>query len=250
VSRAAQADRAQRSRAEKVPWSCSDVFRLWASVGLGVLISLGFDSVVDLLQAIGLRRAPTGVQQALEADFGDQMVGWNAFALAYLILGFRGFSRCNRAELVRRIKASPPPRHWLKRYLLAGGGGPVWAVIVAIGAFITIITAVLEKESSTRLILGLLAVTIATSWLVITFVFALHYARRDIAAGGLEFSGDAEPVFSDYLYLAISCSATFGTTDTGITTTAMRRTVSLHGALAFVLNTVVVAVLLSVIVGD
>ena len=55
-------------------------------------------------------------------------------------------------------------------------------------------------------------------------------------------------MFSDYLYLAISCSATFGTTDTDIMTTAMRRTVSVHGIIAFFLNTVIIAVLLSLLV--
>ena len=94
-----------------------------------------------------------------------------------------------------------------------------------------------------------MAVTIVTCWTTITFAFALHYARKDIEAGGLEFSGDNEPpLFADYVYLAVGCSATFGTTDTAIVTTAMRRTVSVHSVIAFFLNTVVVAVLLSVIV--
>ena len=121
--------------------------------------------------------------------------------------------------------------------------------MITVVAFGTIVTAAQERESSTRLVIGLIAVTIVTCWTTITFSFALHYARRDVEVGGLEFSGTAEPVFADYAYLAIGCSATFGTTDTAILTTAMRRTVSVHSVIAFVLNTVVVAVLLSVIVG-
>jgi uncharacterized membrane protein len=76
----------------------------------------------------------------------------------------------------------------------------------------------------------------------------LLYARRDIERGGLKFPGSDEPVFTDYNYLAISCSATFATTDTAVVTTSMRRLVSVHTVLALLLNTVVVAVLIAIIV--
>ena len=164
------------------------------------------------------------------------------------MLGIRAFGGCDRAELVRRIKGSPLPKSRLARYLLAGGSGPTWAVVITIVALSTIVTAAQERDRSTGLVFGLIVVTVITCWVTITFSFALHYARRDIEIGGLEFLGDDEPVFSDYVYLAISCSATFGTTDTDIMTTAMRRTVSVHGVIAFFLNTVVIAVLLSLIV--
>jgi uncharacterized membrane protein len=55
-------------------------------------------------------------------------------------------------------------------------------------------------------------------------------------------------VFSDYIYLAIGCTATFGTTDTTIVSSTMRNLVSVHSVLGLLLNTVVVAVLISIIV--
>lgn len=234
--------------AKKIPRSCSDVFRLWASVGLSVGLALAFEFGVDLVEWLGWRQVPQGEKSALEVDFGSQLIGWNAFAVIYLLLGVRAFAGANRAELVRRIQGSPLPRTRLRRYLLAGGGGTIWAIVVAIFAFGTIVTAAQQRDRSTGLVFGLIVVTVVTSWITITFAFALHYARRDIEVGGLEFLGDDEPVFSDYLYLSISCSATFGTTDTDIMTSAMRRIVSLHGIIAFFLNTVVIAVLLSLLV--
>ncbi len=235
-------------RAKRIPRSCSDVFRLWAAVGLGIVLALAFEFGVDALEALGLRQEPEGDRSALEVDFGGQLIGWNAFVLAYLLLGIRAFGGCDRAELVRRIKGSPLPKSPLARYLLAGGSGPTWAVVITIVALGTIVTAAQERDRSTGLVFGLIVATVITCWVTITFSFALHYARRDIEIGGLEFLGDDEPVFSDYVYLAISCSATFGTTDTDIMTTAMRRTISVHGVIAFFLNTVVIAVLLSLIV--
>lgn len=237
-------------RVKRIPRSCSDVFRLWAALGLSVLLGIATEIVIDTLQETGILPIPANERaSAIELEFGAQLIAWNAFAVAYLLLGIRAFAGCDRQELVRRIKGSPLPKSVLMRYLLAGGSGPTWAIVITVVAFSTIVTAAQERADSTRLVIALIAVTIVTCWMTITFSFALHYARRDIEVGGLQFSGTDEPVFADYNYLAIGCSATFGTTDTAILTTAMRRTVSVHSVIGFFLNTVVVAVLLSVIVG-
>jgi uncharacterized membrane protein len=231
-----------------VPRSCSDVFRLWVSVGVGLLVAILFEILVIALQVTGTRPAPTDAQFELEFLFGARLAAWNAFAITYLALGLHAFSRCDRAELVRRVLAKPLPTSRVKRWLLAGGGGPGWPVFIALVAFVTIITAVLSREDATRLVLALAAGTVATCWMVITFSFALQYARRDIEQGGLSFPGAQEPVFSDYNYLAIGCSATFGTTDTTIVSSTMRKLVSVHSVLGLLLNTVVVAVLIAIIV--
>jgi hypothetical protein len=232
----------------KVPRSCSDVFRFWVSIGLGLLVALVFEIVVIVLQVTGARPVPTDEQFNLEFGFGARLTIWIGFAITYLALGLRAFSRCDRAELVRRVLAKPLPASRVKRWLLAGGGGPGWPVAIALVAFVTIITALLSRSHATNLVLALAAATVATCWMVITFSFALQYARRDIEQGGLQFPGSQEPVFADYNYLAIGCSATFGTTDTTIVSTSMRRLVSVHSVLGLLLNTVVVAVLLSIIV--
>ena len=146
---------------------------------------------------------------------------------------------------MRRVLAKPfLPKSRVNRWLLAGGAGPSWPIVIALIAFVTIITAVLSRSQASDLVLALAAGTVATCWMVITFSFALLYARRDIERGGLKFPGSDEPVFTDYSYLAIGCSATFATTDTAIVTTSMRRLVSVHSVLALLLNTVVVAVLI------
>ena len=59
--------------------------------------------------------------------------------------------------------------------------------------------------------------TVLSCIAIITFSFALYYARKDVEEGGLEFTGPEESVFSDYVYLAAGCSVTFGTTDTIVT---------------------------------
>ena len=231
-----------------VPRSCSDVFRFWVSVGSGLLVAIVFQIVVVALQITGARAEPTDEQFNLEFGFGVRLSGWIGFAIAYLGLGLHAFSRCDRTELVRRVLAKPLPRSRINRWLLAGGAGPGWPIVIALIAFVTIITAVLSRRQASDLVLALAAGTVATCWMVITFSFALLYARRDIERGGLKFPGSDEPVFTDYSYLAIGCSTTFATTDTAVVTTTMRRLVSVHSVLALLLNTVVVAVLIAIIV--
>ena len=184
----------------------------------------------------------------LEFGFGARLATWIGFAVTYLALGLHAFARCDRAELVRRVLATPLPASPVKRWLLAGGGGTSWPIVIATVAFFTIITAVLRRGQSTSLVLALAAFTVVTCWMVITFSFALQYARQDIEQGGLQFPGTHQPVFTDYNYLAIGCSATFGTTDTTVVSSSMRRIVSVHSVLGLLMNTVVVAVLLSIIV--
>lgn len=141
------------------------------------------------------RPTPTEAEFELEFLFGARLTAWNGFAIAYLALGLRAFSHCDRAELVRRVLAKPLPTSRVKRWLLAGGGGPGWPVVIALVAFATIVTAVLSRDDATNLVLALAAGTVVTCWMVITFSFALQYARRDIEQGGLRFPGSDGPVF-------------------------------------------------------
>jgi hypothetical protein len=231
-----------------IPRACSDVFRLWAAIGLGILLSLVFYLGQDLYVEMGLRKQLTPAQQALEADYGTNLVAWVTFAVAYLWLGIRAFRGTDHSELVRRILGTPLPERAWKRWLYAGGGGIVWPLVISIWAFSTVVTAVMNRNDLPALVITMAGLTVLSCVAVITFSFALYYARKDVQEGGLEFAGPEQPVFSDYVYLAAGCSVTFGTTDTTVSSRSMRRFVTFHSALAWLLNTVVIATFLSLII--
>ena len=85
-------DRTELSpRTRRIPRSCSDVFRLWAAVGLGIVLGAGAEIGIDVVEALGWRQEPEGEKSALEVDFGSQLIAWNAFAVCYLLLGVRAF---------------------------------------------------------------------------------------------------------------------------------------------------------------
>ena len=68
-------NQAKPSAKTKVPRSCSDVFRLWASIGAGLLFTIAFEIVVIVLVVTGARPTPTDRQFELEFGFGARLTG-------------------------------------------------------------------------------------------------------------------------------------------------------------------------------
>ena len=231
----------------RIPRSCSDVYRMWAAVGLGVLLTLMFAIGQEVAEGLGLQRDLTPAELALEEDFGANLISWVGFAVAYLWLGIRAFRGADHEELVRRINGSPLPTSAWKRWLLTGGGSLGWPLVISVWAFSAVVTALLNREDIPGLVLVFAALTVLSCCAIITFSFALHYARKDVEEGGLEFLGDDAPVFSDYVYVAIGGTVAFGPQDVMVVTSSMRRTVSVQTVTGWLISTVIIAVLLSLI---
>jgi len=100
------------------------------------------------------------------------------------------------------------------------------------------------------------AIVIATlflAWLFSNLVYAFHYAHlayRDgphAACSGLNFPGDDEPVYWDFIYFAFTLGMTFQTSDVTISDARIRKFVTLHAFGAFVFNIGVLAFTINVI---
>jgi uncharacterized membrane protein len=88
------------------------------------------------------------------------------------------------------------------------------------------------------------------SWLFVNFAFALHYAhevyRTKESLSALGFPNEKEPDYWDFLYFAIVLGTTFQTSDVEIRSRALRRTAMVQGLVAFLFNTAVIALTVSV----
>jgi uncharacterized membrane protein len=99
---------------------------------------------------------------------------------------------------------------------------------------------------------GLVAITFAASWLLVHTAFALHYAHAYYVAHGqagsgpLEFPRQEAPVYMDFLYFSLVVGMTSQTADVAIATTRMRRLVMAHGIIAFVFNTMLLALTINI----
>lgn len=122
---------------------------------------------------------------------------------------------------------------------------------------VSLFVAVNDKSPNMlRLVLG--AASVFLGWLMIHAMWGMHDAWEYYAApddgsdthqrGGLEFSGDGDPDGSDFIYFAMVIAMTAQTSDTDVTSRAMRRIVSAHSLFSYLFNTVIVAAAVNIVV--
>ena len=103
--------------------------------------------------------------------------------------------------------------------------------------------------------LVLAGVTIFFSWCFVHTAFAIHYAhefyidRGQGTAPGLEFPGGGPPDYLDFLYFSFVIGTTSQTADVSIASRSLRRLALLHGVIAFLFNTTLVALSVNIAAG-
>lgn len=101
----------------------------------------------------------------------------------------------------------------------------------------------------------LVAVTLFVSWLMTHTTFAFRYAHEfyevddDSTAGicgGLEFPGEKQPDYLDFLYFSLVLGMTFQVSDVQITARKFRRMAIAHGLMSFMFNTIILALTVNI----
>ncbi|MET0325629.1 MAG: DUF1345 domain-containing protein [Ilumatobacteraceae bacterium] len=178
------------------------------------------------------------------------LVGIDIFATVYVVLTWRTFAGTTADEFTANIAARQRLRRAGVSRLLPTGDGPSFALTAAVAAFSVVL--VVPHIPSLRLddwLLVPISMSILLScWGLSVTSYALHYAQHDLDHPGLEFPGERTHAFDDYVYFALGVATTFGTTDVTVTTPRMRHIVNLNVVLAFVYNSVVVALLVSILI--
>jgi uncharacterized membrane protein len=125
----------------------------------------------------------------------------------------------------------------------------VSAVAVSLGS-IFFLLAQSEKPDATQLLLTLASAPLG--WLMLHTVAALHYAHRYYSvdaqggeskeAGGLRFPDCSEPHAWDFIYHSFTIGMTAQVSDVTVVSTSMRQIVLVHSVIAFVFNTILIAI--------
>lgn len=134
---------------------------------------------------------------------------------------------------------------WIILLLVIGSAAASFVAIFAE------LAALAGKRDTLGTSLILTALTVALSWTFTHLVFALHYANvyyrpDDNGPGGLNFPGDREPDYHDFLYYAFVIGCAAQTADVATTSPAMRRLSLIHGIVAFAFNTAILALAINV----
>jgi uncharacterized membrane protein len=105
---------------------------------------------------------------------------------------------------------------------------------------------VLNKDLLTLIYLS----GVIVCWLMLHIIFTFRYAHmfygndkdnKSTHRGGLGFPGNLEPDYLDFAYFSFVIGMTFQVSDVTILDRVIRRTVLFHALIAFVFNTVIIA---------
>jgi uncharacterized membrane protein len=179
------------------------------------------------------------------------LLGWNLFAVLYVVLTLRRFRGVDAAEFRRRMAARGTRSRGIWR-LSSRADGPAFAVEATVVAFavVLVLPHIPFIKINELLLVPVTLSILLSSWALSIVSYALHYAQYDLEEPGLDFPGVRTNAFDDYWYFALGVATTFGATDASITTPRMRRVVNLHTLLTFIYNSVIVALLASLLLSD
>jgi uncharacterized membrane protein len=203
--------------------------RFWR-LHIRVLLSALFGVAVTLLLLTLPWRMPTRI-----------LIGWDAWALLYLVLIYWMMSRATISSMRQRAAVEDEGALALLTLTTAAAVASLAAVIVELG------------RSPSAYQLALAVGTILLSWAFMHSIFALHYAHefygegRDQKTGGLIFPGDEMPDYWDFMYYSLVVAMTAQVSDVQISSKTIRRLTTLHGVVSFFFNVAVLALTINIV---
>lgn len=170
------------------------------------------------------------------------LVGWDAAAITMLLWVWLSIGRFDAERTRQRATREDNNRVTIWIVLLAA------SVASVLGAGVALLGDQSMSQRQRSALLGACLVSVFLAWAVVQTVFVLRYAHEYYSApvGGIDF-GDEPPDYQDFAYFSITVGMTFQTSDAGVTSRTIRRTVLRHGVLAYLFGTVILAVMVNVI---
>jgi uncharacterized membrane protein len=175
------------------------------------------------------------------------LVGWDIGVALYLILAFWMIANSDVQQIHRQSLAQDEGSFAILVLTIV-------SATASVGAVFGWLEYATREQTFTAQGLIFLLVTIILSWTFIHTMFALHYAHEYYAehgkrGGGLIFPRDPEPDYWDFVYLAFGIGTATQVSDVEITSKRIRKTVTVHGIIAFFFNVTVIALTVG-LVGD
>lgn len=213
-------------------------------------------SIVSVVLTLVLGQRPDGLNSWFSRTLDNIVLVLIFYFVLYPILTMVVFRLTDR----RAIEAwahTESRGSFLERYVWSTAPGPGLSIFVGVAALLVTVLwlpgLVSDGSSygpSARIALAVCLVIAA--WVTVAVSFTIAYLAEDAQSEGaaLGFPGPKEDELrplSDYAYVALALSTTFGTTDVDLQTHEVRRTALVHAVVAFVFNTVVLAVVVSLL---
>ena len=162
------------------------------------------------------------------------LVSWNGGAILFMVWVFVWMSGCSAEQLYIKYKEEDDTAALILVVVTC-------AALLSLVAIVLLLSTVKQVAGTERALhIGLAALTVVSSWLLVPTMFTLHYADAFYSAGDgdrpLLFPQTLRPVFWDFAYFSFTIAAACQTADVSTANTAIRRTVLAHSVIAFVFN--------------
>ncbi len=192
--------------------------------------------VAGVATTIALAVAPNGLTPLTRA-----LIAWDVSVAAYLLVVWRQTSRTTSQRMIAHAADVEDGRYFVLFVSIGAVAASLTAVILGLQAH-------LELGAAKNAYVAFVFITVALSWLFVHTSFAKHYAHEFFGPDGnggirrgLIFPGGEEPDFADFTHFALVIGVAAQTADIQISAKPIRHVVTLHGILAFVFNTVILA---------
>ncbi|QIM19211.1 DUF1345 domain-containing protein [Leucobacter coleopterorum] len=177
------------------------------------------------------------------------LIVWPLFVLVYLASTHLAY-----AKRLPQLETKP---RTLWSQLFGYGGPSSWTMTAALVSIVlTVFIAQTPDYRSDWVYITLGMLTVVCSWALMVYSFALQYGHLSTAVNEhgthhitLGIEHDEEPRLGDYLTLAILLSTMAATVSASINTRQAWQTVRANVIFAFIFNTVIVAMMVSLLFG-
>jgi uncharacterized membrane protein len=177
---------------------------------------------------------------------------WISFASTIIIMDWIIILSSHPREVRKIAKLQDPSRTFLFLFVIA-------ASLASFGAIVFLLKSSKGHGATVNEHILLAITAVIISWWLLHTIFTLRYAHlyydtdkddgTPRAAGGLDFPGDEEPDYMDFVYFSFVLGMTFQVSDVEISSKEIRRLAWMHGMLSFAYNTAILALSINVISG-
>jgi uncharacterized membrane protein len=181
------------------------------------------------------------------------LLTWMSFAVSVIIMNWVTILSTHPREVRKIAKLQDSSRSMIFVFVIV-------ASMISLLAIVFLLKSAKGHGSASvtgHILLSICAVII--SWWHVHTVFTMRYAHlyydtdsddgTPKKGGGLEFPGNEEPDYLDFVYFSFVLGMTFQVSDVEISSRGIRRLAWLHSLISFAFNTAIVALSINIISG-
>jgi uncharacterized membrane protein len=184
---------------------------------------------------------PGGWQMATQL-----LVAWDFASFVYLATALMVIRQFDLQRVQVRAEETDEGGAVILLLTVATALASLAAIVIELGS-----AHAMKSDGAQQTAFILAAITVILSWTLIHTIFAFHYAHiyyrgPGTHGRGLDFPGDTEPDYWDFVYFSFVIGMTFQVSDVQITRKQIRRLVVAHGVVSFLFNVAILALTVNI----